>query len=83
VLDAFYVIKVGNQAVDEVRRRVQQAILGHCGRKDDPLYRIRNVLRTARERLTVLEAPDLPRLHLPPHKRRPLQVRSRLTDHSA
>jgi transposase len=52
VLDAFHVVKLGNQAVDEVRRRVQQSIHGHRGRRDDPLYRIRNVLRCARERLT-------------------------------
>ena len=52
VLDAFHVVKLGNQAVDEVRRRVQQDIHGHRGGKDDPLYRIRNVLRCARERLT-------------------------------
>jgi transposase len=52
VLDAFHVVKLGGQAVDEVRRRVQQAIHGHRGRKDDPLYGIRNVLRCAAERLT-------------------------------
>ena len=52
VLDAFHVVKLGGQAVDEVRRRVQQAIYGHRGRKDDPLYGIRNLLRCAAERLT-------------------------------
>jgi transposase len=52
VLDAFHVVKLGAQVVDEVRRRVQQAIHGHRGRKDDPLYGIRNVLRCAEERLT-------------------------------
>ena len=52
VLDAFHVVKLGGQAVDEVRRRVQQAIHGHRGRKDDPLYGIRNLLRCAEERLT-------------------------------
>jgi transposase len=52
VLDAFHVVKLGGQAVDEVRRRVQQATHGHRGRKDDPLYGIRNVLRCAQERLT-------------------------------
>ena len=52
VLDAFHVVKLGGQAVDEVRRRVQQTIHGHRGRKDDPLYGIRNVLRCAEERLT-------------------------------
>ena len=52
VLDAFHVVKLGSQAVDEVRRRVQQTIHGHRGRKDDPLSKIRNVLRCAEERLT-------------------------------
>jgi len=52
VLDAFHVVKLGGQAVDEVRRRVQQAIHGHRGRKNDPLYGIRNLLRCAAERLT-------------------------------
>ena len=52
VLDAFHVVKLGTAAVDEVRRRVQQNIHGHRGRKDDPLYRIRNILRAGQERLT-------------------------------
>ena len=52
VLDAFHVVKLGGQAVEEVRRRVQQAINGHRGRKGDPLYGIRNLLRCAAERLT-------------------------------
>jgi transposase len=38
--------------VDDVRRRVQQEIHGHRGRKDDPLYRIRNILRAGEENLT-------------------------------
>ena len=52
VLDAFHVVKLGTAAVDEVRRRVQQDTLGHRGRKNDPLYRIRNVLRAGADRLT-------------------------------
>ena len=52
VLDAFHVVKLGTEAVDEVRRRVQQAIHGHRGRKNDPLYGIRTILRCAAERLT-------------------------------
>jgi transposase len=38
--------------VDEVRRRTQQATLGHRDRKQDPLYRIRKPLLTAAEQLT-------------------------------
>jgi transposase len=45
VLDAFHVIRLGFDAVDQVRRRVQQETTGHRGRRDDPLYRIRRVLR--------------------------------------
>ncbi|QTX06105.1 ISL3 family transposase [Agromyces archimandritae] len=52
VLDAFHVVKLGTAAVDEVRRRVQQDTLGHRGRKGDPLYGIRNILRAGRDRLT-------------------------------
>ena len=52
VLDAFHVVKLGTQVVDDVRRRVQQDTLGHRGRRGDPLYGIQNILRCARERLT-------------------------------
>jgi transposase len=52
VLDAFHVVKLGTQAVDEVRRRVQQQIHGHRGRKHDPLYGIRTILRCGAENLT-------------------------------
>jgi transposase len=52
VLDAFHVVKLGTQALDEVRRRVQQDIHGHRGRSGDPLYGIRNILRAGREKLT-------------------------------
>lgn len=52
VLDAFHVVKLGSAAVDEVRRRVQQDTLGHRGRKGDPLFRVRNILRAGKERLT-------------------------------
>jgi len=45
-------VKLRTHAVDEVRRRVQQAIHGHRGRRTDPLYGIRNILRCAVERLT-------------------------------
>ena len=52
VLDAFHVVKLATTVVDEVRRRVQQDIHGHRGRKTDPLYRIRNLLRAGQEHLT-------------------------------
>ena len=50
VLDAFHVVvRLGFAAVDDVRRRVQQHTCGHRGRRDDPLYRIRRVLRRGAE----------------------------------
>lgn len=52
VLDAFHVVKLATAMVDQVRRRVQQEIHGHRGRKHDPLYRIRNILRAGEEHLT-------------------------------
>ena len=52
VLDAFHIVKLAGDALDEVRRRVQQDTLGHRGRKGDPLYQIRNLLRASRHRLT-------------------------------
>ncbi len=53
VLDAFHVVKLATQAVDEVRRRVQQDTLGHRGKRDDPLYKIRTILRSGAENLTL------------------------------
>ena len=52
VLDAFHVVKLATKVVDDVRRRVQQEIHGHRGRKNDPLYRVQNTLRSGRENLT-------------------------------
>jgi transposase len=52
VVDHFHAIRLANAAVDQVRRRTQQATLGHRGRKRDPLYRIRKLLLTAAEQLT-------------------------------
>ena len=52
VLDAFHVVRLGTQVVDEVRRRVQQDTTGHRGHKHDPLYRIRGLLRHGAENLS-------------------------------
>jgi transposase len=51
VADPFHVVRVANRCVDKVRRRVQQEMLGHRGRKVDPLYRIRKLLLAGHERL--------------------------------
>jgi transposase len=53
VVDHFHAIRLANAVVDQVRRRTQQATLGHRGRKHDPLYRIRKLLLVAAEQLTV------------------------------
>ena len=52
VLDAFHVTRLGFAAVDDVRRRVQQQSTGHRGRRDDPLFKIRRLLRRRHENLT-------------------------------
>ncbi len=52
VVDAFHVVKLATAMVDDVRRRTQQHIHGHRGRKNDPLYPIRNILRAGAENLT-------------------------------
>ena len=52
VLDAFHVVKLGTQVLDEVRRRVQHDTQGRRGHKDDPLYKIRGLLRRGSEHLS-------------------------------
>ena len=52
VLDAFHIVKLAGDALDEVRRRVQQDTTGHRGRKGEPLYQIRLLLRASHDRLT-------------------------------
>ena len=47
MLYAFHIVKLAGDALDEVRRRVQQNTTGHCGRKRDPLYQIRLLLRAS------------------------------------
>jgi transposase len=61
VLDAFHVVRLGAQVVDEVRRRVQQDTLGHRGYKDDPLYQVRGLLRHGVEHLTEKQQAKLTR----------------------
>jgi transposase len=45
VLDAFHVVRLGLDALDQVRRRVQHETLSHRGHAGDPLFRIRRLLR--------------------------------------
>ena len=52
VMDPFHVVRLAGDALDKCRRRVQLAIHGHRGYKDDPLYKSRRTLHTGRELLT-------------------------------
>ncbi|AZL07373.1 MULTISPECIES: ISL3 family transposase [Brevibacterium] len=52
VMDPFHVVKLAGDALDDVRRRVQQETTGHRGRAKDPLYRARRTLHTGTDLLT-------------------------------
>ena len=52
VMDPFHVVRLAGDALDECRRRIQQAIHGHRGRKADPLYAARRTLSTGADLLT-------------------------------
>ena len=52
VMDPFHAVRLAGDALDECRRRVQQAIHGHRGRKGDPLYSARRTLHTGADLLT-------------------------------
>lgn len=52
VLDPFHVVRLGGEALDRCRRRVQQDIHGHRGRARDPLFRARRTLLTGADLLT-------------------------------
>ncbi len=59
-------VRVAGDALDQCRRRIQQATYGHRGRKGDPLYAARRTLHTGaalltdkqRQRLTALFTDD-------------------------
>ncbi|WMY79475.1 ISL3 family transposase [Citricoccus sp. I39-566] len=52
VMDPFHVVRLAGDALERCRRRVQQQVHGHRGRKDDPLYKARRTLLTGAELLT-------------------------------
>ncbi len=52
VMDPFHVVRLAGDALDQCRRRVQLAIHGHRGFKDDPLYKSRRTLQTGAGLLT-------------------------------
>jgi transposase len=51
VVDPFHAVALANRALDAIRRRVQVEQLGHRGRRDDPLYRVRRLLLRGEEHL--------------------------------
>ena len=59
VMDPFHVVRMAGDALDRCRRRVQQQLHGHRGRRDDPLYRARRTLHTGAELLTDKQADRL------------------------
>ena len=60
IVDPFHLVKLANARLDDVRRRVQQELFGHRGRKADALYKARKLLVMAEER--VIEADGRERL---------------------
>jgi transposase len=52
VMDPFHVVRLAGDALDRCRQRVQQAIHGHRGRKNDPLYSVRRTLHAGVDLLT-------------------------------
>ncbi|WP_363321988.1 ISL3 family transposase [uncultured Serinicoccus sp.] len=48
VMDPFHVVRLACEALNECRRRVQQELHGHRGRKGDPLYSARRTLHRRR-----------------------------------
>ena len=59
VMDPFHVVSLAGDKLDECRRRVQRAITGRRGRKNDPLYRARRTLLTGADLLTDARAQRL------------------------
>ena len=59
VMDPFHVVRLAGDALDRCRRRVQLAIHGHRGVKNDPLYAARRTLHTGAGLLTDKQAARL------------------------
>jgi transposase len=52
VVDHFHVVKLANDTVAEVRRRIATQLRGRRGRASDPEYQVRNLLRRNHEDLS-------------------------------
>lgn len=59
VMDPFQVVRLAGDALDRCRRRVQQDLHGHRGRRNDPLYRARRTPHTGAGLLTEKQAERL------------------------
>jgi transposase len=62
VMDPFHVVRLAGDALDRCRRRVQQDLHGHRGKKNDPLYRARRTRHTGADLLTDKQADQLTQL---------------------
>ena len=62
VMDPFHVVRLGGDALDRCRRRVQLDTCGHRGYKGDPLYAARRTLHTGAGLLTDKQKNRLERL---------------------
>ena len=62
VMDPFHVVRLAGDALDQCRRRVQLAVHGHRGYRDDPLYKSRRTLHTGAGLLTDRQIDRLNRL---------------------
>jgi transposase len=51
-VDHFHVVKLAGDVVDEVRRRTTTVLRGRRGRRSDPEWKVRNLLRRNREALS-------------------------------
>lgn len=51
-IDHFHAVKLANEAINDVRRRIQNETLGHRGHRDDPLYSTRRLMTRGFERLS-------------------------------
>jgi hypothetical protein len=52
VVDHFHVVKLANDTVAEIRRRIATQLRGRRGRASDPEYQVRNLLRRNHEDLS-------------------------------
>ncbi len=52
VMDPFHVVRLAGDALQECRRRTQQDLHGHRGRRTDPLFKARRTLLTGADLLT-------------------------------